>query len=1175
VVRLGRTRRGSIAAGLERRCGSGLICCASALGRVPSCLHSVFSLVTQRGLARIKAHVRVLELPLVALHLELFGAARLNGGEPLERKTAALLAFLSLEGTTSRSKLAGLLWPDSLESTARNNLAQALRRLKRNHDGLELVVGSDALTLQHLQADAVNLELAFFAADHVQVIEARGVLLGAYEFDDCPEFDDWLLAQREHLVDLRRKSLVALAEREQLLGHYREALGFAEAVLETDPVSEVAHRRVMQLWYLLGDRSAALRAFERCTQVLEHELGVVPLPETLALAEQIAQGDVGPGVAASRSEIPLAVLRPPQLIGREQVWAQMELAWENGQAIFLSGPPGVGKSRLIQDFLASKQTTASFEGRPGDSSIPYTTAGRLFRQLLLGFPNLILPDWVRHELTRIIPELGVAPAAIQSEADKLRFFQAQAEASRLAFEQGLRVLAIDDLQFMDSASLEASHFVLSQHWGRSDGLRTLLGFRTAELSAQTETLLGQVVQSGAAVRIDLEPLNAAAIEALLQSMALPETHDLALALGQHTGGNPLFLLETVRSLWESNELGSHQRLPLPKKVGALIQGRLERLSAPALRLAFTAAVADLDFSLELAAQILGSQHPLDLVETLAELEAAQVILNQRFVHDLLYEATLQAVPAAIKIYLHRQTASFLELQQADPACIAGHWRSADQPGKAAPWWQRAAQVALEQYRLTEAAEFLEHAGRAWLSVDVDQAMVALLAAVQQRLSFDMFEGTQKLIDLMFQASSTPSQQVKAWLAKAIVLNARLLPTEAEPAARAGLDLAVTELAPQLRSVLAESLWRQKRHREAIPEMIAAIQAHKADGDTLTLAQLEGRLGIYYGDSENHSAAREHLERSVDLLEEIGDEFATLKSRNMLGLTLGRVGRAREAMLQHELVRDGCERIQGADQLAQMNRANMGQRLFELDRYAQALETVRQCQAKLHSKLGWPRAFLLIHEVRIKLRCAALDGLEALETEILAIPEVNDELRFDLGLLRIQRLQRQAGLEAARGASDQVRAVVGAHSRPFNLIDFKLIEAGLLPPEESLVLATEALRLCERHDLNGLKLAALMRSAQALQALGQLEPARQQITLAAQGLESMDCNSFYRAEIWWTQIQILEQLESPAVPELLQRLNAWIRDLADQDVPGEYRQAFLEQHPVNRAVLEASDRLSQH
>ncbi|MCX7783442.1 MAG: AAA family ATPase, partial [Meiothermus sp.] len=500
-------------------------------------------------------------LPAGGWMLRLLGRAALQGEKPLllERKIAGVLAYLTLEGPTPRSRLAGLLWPESSEATARNNLAQALRRLKQAV-GVELVVGSDTLALQNLPSDLAGLEVAHFAGRHQELAEASGLLLEGFDYDDCPEYEDWLLVQREKLAEMRRVSLAALADDLEQAGQYREALSYAERLLESDALSETAHRRVMRLWYLLGDRSAAIAAFERCQAVLLREMGVEPLPETRALRRLIERGEpiASPG-SAPRPEIPLSVLRPPRLLGREAEWAQMEQAWAQGQAIVLAGPPGVGKSRLLQDFLSSQGRAFVFEGRPGDVGIPYATHSRICRQILGQFPGLALPDWVKLELARVLPELGPAQPPMQTQAEKLRFFQAQAELVRLAVAEGLELVCLDDLQFADMASLEVLHFVVSPYWGRPGPLRTALSFRTGELADGMEELLVQAVQSGLAVRVEVQPLDVAAAQGLLESLELPGLQegapDWAQALCRHTGGNPFFLLETLRSLWESGGLG--------------------------------------------------------------------------------------------------------------------------------------------------------------------------------------------------------------------------------------------------------------------------------------------------------------------------------------------------------------------------------------------------------------------------------------------------------------------------------------------------------------------------------------------------------------------------------------------------------------------------------------------
>src|SRR5262245_45059477 len=93
--------------------------------------------------------------------LELLGEARLVGPEGtgrLDRKEAALLAYLALEGATSRQRLAELLWPEA-DERARANMRQMLRRLRLSA-GRELVEGREALSLvSDVTADAAQLQV--------------------------------------------------------------------------------------------------------------------------------------------------------------------------------------------------------------------------------------------------------------------------------------------------------------------------------------------------------------------------------------------------------------------------------------------------------------------------------------------------------------------------------------------------------------------------------------------------------------------------------------------------------------------------------------------------------------------------------------------------------------------------------------------------------------------------------------------------------------------------------------------------------------------------------------------------------------------------------------------------------------------------------------------------------
>ncbi|MFC6668551.1 hypothetical protein ACFP9V_26160 [Deinococcus radiopugnans] len=60
----------------------------------------------------------------------------------------------------------------------------------------------------------------------------------------------------------------------------------------------------------------------------------------------------------------------------------MEAAWAAGQTILLLGPAGVGKTRLMQEFLAAKGTYLPLEARPGDATVPYAATIRMLRRVL-------------------------------------------------------------------------------------------------------------------------------------------------------------------------------------------------------------------------------------------------------------------------------------------------------------------------------------------------------------------------------------------------------------------------------------------------------------------------------------------------------------------------------------------------------------------------------------------------------------------------------------------------------------------------------------------------------------------------------------------------------------------------------------------------------------------------
>jgi DNA-binding SARP family transcriptional activator len=233
------------------------------------------------------------------------------------RKVIALFAFLALEGATSRAKLAGLLWSEVTDDAARRNLRRELHRLKTDLPALNerLEVSETSLQLREpFQSDVMRFETAI-ASEHVErALEAYGGwLLQNLELEGASAFHEWLEQKRERLERARKRAMLECAELLETRGDWHQALEIHHGLLELDPFQERTHRDLMRLYFLMGERQAALSQFEKCQNMLETELGLEPLPETLGLAARMLAATRIVCQARTRSKIGGVFARPSQI----------------------------------------------------------------------------------------------------------------------------------------------------------------------------------------------------------------------------------------------------------------------------------------------------------------------------------------------------------------------------------------------------------------------------------------------------------------------------------------------------------------------------------------------------------------------------------------------------------------------------------------------------------------------------------------------------------------------------------------------------------------------------------------------------------------------------------------------------------------------------------------------
>ncbi|WP_170928836.1 BTAD domain-containing putative transcriptional regulator [Deinococcus hopiensis] len=622
----------------------------------------------------------------------------------------ALLAYLAVEGPTPRALLASLLWPTSSDSVGRNNLVHLLRRIA-SMSRSQLTVSNEAVALNPAVWTDVGV---LTAGEALSAFRLDGAFLENAAFNELPEFDDWVHLQRERLLQLALRRLNGLRAQAELDGELGLALEYAVRLSELDNLSEETHRHLMRLHYLNGDRGAALSAYRYCTTVLLRELGVQPMPETARLAEEIAQGGQAALLPSRKpNAIPLSIQRPPVLVGRDHIWRQMEHARDQGHVIFLVGEAGTGKSRLAEEFAASHGTYLRVEGRPGDAHELYASALRLLRRHLAQRPYVPPTAWERRALAHLLPEFG--PVQVDSW-NTLHFQQATLNLVRET-SRDVQTFITDDLQYYDQASFDLGGFMLASAFplGQPGGLPHFVDtYRKGELPPATERAIQDLVDANLATIIEVPPLGEGAADELMDTLGVPPHPDWRRRLWQHSGGNLVFLLETMKYLIELGAFDSElpDRLPLPAKVQQMISARVTRLSAPALQVARAAAALQRDFTVEIVAEVL--QAPLlDVAERWGELERAQIMSGERFTHDSVAQTIFSETPEFVRKLLHRNAARSLERHQANPGQIAWQWQAGANDKQAAVWFVQAGESALHAHRPLEARVYFEQAQQAF------------------------------------------------------------------------------------------------------------------------------------------------------------------------------------------------------------------------------------------------------------------------------------------------------------------------------------------------------------------------------------------------------------------------------------------------------------------------------
>jgi DNA-binding SARP family transcriptional activator len=852
-------------------------------------------------------------------------------GQPLpipRRQARALLFRLAAEPKPlAREQLCFLFWPDIGEAAARCNLNRLISLLRRTIPARGLLVAENDLVgidPNRVWADTEDLARAWTAwradgqgLDSLQrVLDLyRGPFLAGFSLPGSPEFDNWTTRQREHWQRTVLQGLAALVEDHHAKGLTSSAIEYAQRYLAIDDLAEEMHRRLIELYARAGDRSAALRQYERCVVVLERELGVDPLPETQAVYQAVLKGRVvaRPGVLARPATPPASAPLAPTVPyeGREAVdqklWDAFDCA-RGGRcvAVLISGEPGIGKSRVLREFaqsLAGEACVISGACYDETRTAPYQPILEAVRVRLAARPPnfasypVWLPDAARllPELRPLHPGLAQAPPG-EPRAARARLFDALANLLfTLAGDDRPVLLGLDDLHWADSATLDWLAYL--RHHAETRPL-LLVGTYRSENAARIAPLRDRLEHAGRLHELILHGLDVSALRRLLCHVngGVPVHETVVGRLQEATGGNPFFLLETARALLEGSrgleEGFDLEDLPLPATVRIAVRSRLERLGPGARQILEGAAVLGHVVDFAVVQNVAGRQE-METVDALDELVVRQILREEasayRFCHELVREVVYQDLGYHRRQLLHRRAAETLErLRPADSAGLAYHFERGGLTSRAARYALQTGQAARHLYAHGEARYHFDHA-LALLAEEMPDPRDPEAVAANRRLRIEALSERGWALRLLGDMAAY----------------ARDLEEEARLAGLLGDD-----------RTLAHLRWRQAsaqlwfcRDAEALAAAEEGLRLSRAAGDLFLEASCERALGLAARAMADYGRAQAALERATSLFAELGATSLQVHTLGNLSTMFYRQGEFVQAL---ELAQRALELCEAAD-----------------------------------------------------------------------------------------------------------------------------------------------------------------------------------------------------------------------------------------------------------------------
>lgn len=509
------------------------------------------------------------------------------------RLARALLAALIIEQghAITADALIESLWGDDVPASASGTLQSYISRMRKQLAGHAALLYDNAG--YRLEIDPEQLDITVFErlADEGRALldagdcgAASAALRDAealWRGDALSEFADLDFA-RPTAVRLDQRRLTALEDRfdaELRLGRHAAIVDELQEWAEANPLRERLTIQHATALYRCGRQAEALRSIATAGQHLRDHLGIEPSKPLRDIEAAILTHDpaldIVPVVTATApdgSSLQLELTpEPSSFVGRQAELADVVTAFEeaaqNGRFVVIEGEPGIGKTRLADEFGAVARSRGALvlwgradEGGAAPGLWPWLTPLRALAEIVE--PSPLVTELLTGE-----------PRAMSNQADAAQFerFEAVRELLAAAARRSPIVVMLDDLHWADDTTLDLLTFLAAR---LDSGIVVVVTMRVLEIGrndAITEALAAIARRPGSR-RLQLRGLPLADTARMLATKGVVSTSVVA-SIHNRAEGNPFFAIELCRLVGEEGSALDE----IPGSVGDVIRRRLAHL----------------------------------------------------------------------------------------------------------------------------------------------------------------------------------------------------------------------------------------------------------------------------------------------------------------------------------------------------------------------------------------------------------------------------------------------------------------------------------------------------------------------------------------------------------------------------------------------------------------------